>query len=244
MAALTRRIHVVLLQVRERTDVEEQEQRCFLERCRLNDGQLEPISLIREPNPPWERLAAADAVMIGGAGVHTATKDYDFTGPLTDTVLRMCEEGRPLFGSCWGHQFIAKALGGTLLTDAANSEVGTHEVQLTDRGSADPLFAGVSKQFNAQMGRHDYVSALPEGAVELAYSKRSRNQAFRLEGKPIYGTQFHSELSVDRLLERLAIYKNIYVPDDCDFGELQAQCRTTPEADQVLSRFLDLYVSS
>ena len=91
------------------------------------------------------------------------------------------------------------------------------------------------------MGRHDYVSVLPEGAVELAFSERSRNQAFRLEGKPIYGTQFHTELSVDRLLERLAVYQSIYVPDDGEFGDLQERCRPTPEADQILSRFLDLY---
>ena len=75
----------------------------------------------------------------------------------------------------------------------------------------------------------------------MAFSKRSRNQAFRLEGKPIYGTQFHTELSVDRLLERLAVYQSIYVPDDGEFGDLQERCRPTPEADQILSRFLDLY---
>ena len=230
------------MQVRERTDVEEQEQRCFLERCRLGDGQLEPISLLREPHPPWERFAAADAVMIGGAGVYSATQEYDFTAPLTDIVLRLCQEGRPLFGSCWGHQFIARALGGTLLTDVANGEVGTHEVELTNRGSADPLFAGLPPRFAAQMGRHDYVSVLPKGTVELAFSKRSPNQAFRLEDKPIYGTQFHTELSVDRLLERLAVYQSVYVPDDGEFGELQTQCHPTPEADQILSRFLDLYV--
>ena len=40
------------------------------------------------------------------------------------------------------------------------------------------------------MGHHDRVSVLPDGAVELARNDTAPYQAFRLDGLPIYGTQF------------------------------------------------------
>ena len=43
--------------------------------------------------------------------------------------------------------------------------------------------------------RHTF--AAPDG-VELAISDTQPHQAFRMAGKPMYGTQFHSELDARR----------------------------------------------
>ncbi|MFG0262872.1 MAG: type 1 glutamine amidotransferase, partial [Novipirellula sp. JB048] len=80
---------------------------------------------------------------------------------------------------------------------------------------------------------------LPPGAIRLASSERIENQAFRIEGKPIYCTQFHPELDRASLTERLYAYPS-YVesisgePIDSfvqDFDE-------TTETNQLLSRFM------
>ena len=122
------------------------------------------------PVPSMDRVDAASAVMIGGAGTLSVTQTHPFDGALTDLVRTLCDRGRPLFGACWGHQFIARALGGTVVTDHDRREVGTHPVELTPAGRSDPLFDSMPPRFDAHMGHHDHVSKLPSGAIGLAVS--------------------------------------------------------------------------
>jgi GMP synthase (glutamine-hydrolysing) len=237
-----RALRVLLLQIRERVDVEQQEQRCFIERCSITPDKLDAFNLVRDHRVPWDRVQAADCVIIGGAGIYSATKDYAFSDPLADTIQRIHDAGMPLFGACWGHQFVARVLGGTVVTDDDRAEVGTFDVDLTAAAADDPVFKELPPMFAAHMGHHDHVTVLPTNCVELARTDLSPNQAYRVTGKPIYGTQFHSELSRDRLIERVEIYKDLYMPKDDEFAALKRNPTETPHAESILERFLNAYV--
>lgn len=236
-----RDVRAVLIQVRERDDVALQERACFLERGGLKPSHLKVINLVPRPRLAWRDVARADAVFIGGAGIFSATRDDPFTQPLIDVIKRLVEEDVPLFGACWGHQLLARALGGEVVTDPDRHEVGTLEMTLTSEGRADPLFDGVPSRFLAQAGHNDYVRVLPPGGVNLAFSERCPIQAFRLKDKPVYGTQFHGELTKERFLERLAIYQREYLPHPDLLQEVEAQVRPTPHVDGLVKRFLDLH---
>lgn len=233
---------LLLLQIRTHPEAERQEQLCFLERCGLPPDRLATRNLVAEPELTWEAVAGYDAVLIGGAGSHSVTRDYPFTAPLAEVVRRMIDAGRPLFGSCWGHQFIAKILGGTVVTDPFRGEVGTFPLELTPAGAADPLFAGFPPRFDVQLGHHDRVESLPAGVEELAYSEACRNQALRVAGKPVYGSQFHSEMNVGHMRARLRMYRDAYLPAEQAEDELDLILRPTPEADRILGRFVELFV--
>jgi GMP synthase (glutamine-hydrolysing) len=239
-----RRPRVVLLQVRTHPEAERQEQLCFLERCDLAPDQLAFHNLVARPDLAWDDVAGFDAVLVGGAGSHSVTRDYPFSAPVAKVLLRLIDEGRPVFGSCWGHQLIAQALGGSVITDPERGEVGTFAVELTPAGAGDPLFAGLSARFDAQFGHHDRVDVLPPGVEELAFSAACRNQALRVTGKPVYGSQFHSEMNVGHMRARLRMYRDAYLPAEQAEDELDRILRPTPEADRLLGRFLDLYVRS
>ncbi|NOX57934.1 MAG: type 1 glutamine amidotransferase [Planctomycetes bacterium] len=234
------RIPVALIQVRDQPHIAEHEVDSFLERLGADRVELRTFNVAADHAVSWTDIADAHAVILGGAGAHTVTQDYEFTAPMTDLVLRLIDEGRPLFGSCWGHQFIALVLGGEVVTDKQHEEVGTFDLWLTQAGQSDPLFAGLSEQFRGHMGHHDYVARLPAAAIELAYSQKCRNQVFRLKGKPIYGTQFHAEMCAQRLIERLGFYRESYVADDDEYQSLIDNPIPTPESDQLLRRFIDL----
>ncbi len=231
---------VVLIQVRDQPHIAEHERSCFAERLGCDRVELQTINVTENPNIKLSDVDPYAAVILGGAGAHTVTEDYDFTGPMTDLVLKLVETDRPIFGSCWGHQFIAKVLGGSVITDIAHEEVGTFNLWLSEDGSKDPMFEGLPKSFFGHMGHHDYVVRLPELAVELAYSQRCRNQVFRLRDKLVYGTQFHAEMDAARLIERLGFYRDSYVPDDSVFETLTSNPVPTPESDQLLRRFMDM----
>ena len=239
-------IKVLLIQAREEQDMREQEHTCFVERTRLAPSQILtynlPVDAIN--NRPEKGF---DAVFIGGAGAFSAWEDYDWMPHGLDTVRRICDSGIPVFGSCWGHQMIARALGGSVVHDPLRAEMGCLPVHLTEAGAKDPLLGTFPRSFLANMGHHDRVVALPEGAVELARSESQPNEAFRIQDRPIYGTQFHSELDAARERERLLRYQRFYADELPDARVLQRVIdglAETTDVDHLLYDFLALYFTS
>lgn len=235
------RLRLVLIQVRSHRASLLQEQGCFVERCRVARHQITFLNVVDRPLPTWQDVADAHAILIGGAGAYSVTENHAFTEPLRELVLRLVEDGRPVFGSCWGHQFLAASLGGEVVHDRSRAEVGSFEVELTETGTRDPLFEGLPTRFWAQLGHNDHVERLGSGWEELAYSVRSRHQVIRRRDRPVYGTQFHSEMNEERLRERLQVYLDSYVADATDYDRILRGLRPSIDADGLLARFLELY---
>ena len=232
-------LRILLIQARDTEDIRLQEQECFREHCRVRPDQIEAVKVQSEPLDA-DRLNHADVVMIGGAGEYSATRSYPWTPALLDLIRRIADRGMPAFGSCWGHQIIARALGGRVAHDSDLAEIGCGPMTLTEAGRQDPVFGQLSPEFLANMGHHDRVTALPPGAVELAVSETQGNQAFRMGDLPIYGTQFHSELNARRMRERFDKYRGNYpeLADEETFQALQATLVDATETDRLLHDFL------
>lgn len=235
------RLRLVLLQVRSEIISLKQEQSCFIERCRVARRQFHFHNLVDEPNLRWRDVEDAHAVIIGGAGAFSVTKEHPFTAPLREVVQRLIDDDRPVFGACWGHQFLADLGGGTVIEDKDRSEVGTFPVTLTSDGRADPLFEEFPDRFHVQLGHNDRVSELGHGWLDLAYSDLCPAQAIRLAGKPVYGTQFHSEMDEERLRERILVFLKDYVADEEAHREILWRLRPSIEADRLLQLFLERY---
>ena len=233
-------LRILLVQARTTRIMELQELCCFQARCRLQGRQFRPVNVVRDRLTP-ELLDGVDALMIGGAGEFSAADEH----PWTTSVLALCraaaERALPTFGSCWGHQILARAFGGTVIHDPEKAELGSGEVMLTDAGRHDALFGRFPSRFRVNMGHHDRVAVLPPGGVELAFSDSQPHQAFRLGDLPIYGTQFHSELDAATMHERLVAYRAHYAKH---FGSEEAfqavidRLLETTEADHLLHDFL------
>ncbi|MEO1076088.1 MAG: type 1 glutamine amidotransferase [Bacteroidota bacterium] len=238
------RPRVRLLQIRERPAILAEEQESFRVRCGLEPEQLVVTNVLRDPLPT-SLLDGVDAVMIGGAGAYSVTQTFDWTPALLALVQACADRALPLFGSCWGHQFIARAFGGRVVNAPHRSEMGTHRVHLTQAGQTDALFGQLPPTFEAQMGHQDWVETLPADAIELATNDRAPHQAFRMAGLPIYGTQFHSELNATAERDRLVTYRAYYpeMQDDARFEAVVGGVRETPEVDALLATFLATYVA-
>ncbi|MES3628830.1 MAG: type 1 glutamine amidotransferase [Longimonas sp.] len=235
-------VQVLLLQARTSAQMELQERQCFMERTTLRPDQMTSVSVLRDPLAP-RYLNEVDVVFIGGAGEYSAKDDHPWMDDLLRLIRQMAERQIPLFGSCWGHQVIARALGGRVIHDSERSELGSGTVSLTDHGAADPLFGTLPHTFTANMGHHDRVVELPDDAVELARNDQP-NQAFRMKDWPCYGTQFHSELDAQRERERLIEYRDYYredLPNEKDFEAVLDSLVETSEVDDLLHRFLLAY---
>ena len=241
MATPRTRLRLVLLQVRNELVSLKQEQSCFIERCRVARRQFDFINLVDNPEIRWHHLEDAHAILIGGAGAFSVTREHPFTAPLREVIRRAIDDDRPVFGACWGHQFLADLGGGAVIEDKERAEIGTHPIRLTVAGRADPLFAEFPDRFHVQLGHNDRVSDLGPDWLELAQSELCPYQVIRLDGKPVYGTQFHSEMDEERLRERILVFLKDYVADQEAYQKILRSLRPSIEADRLLQLFLELY---
>jgi GMP synthase (glutamine-hydrolysing) len=135
--------------------------------------------------PPAGSEAPYDGVVISGSQT-SVYDDQDWIHDLTSWVRDAHRADVPVLGVCWGHQFLAQALGGRVV-DMGEYELGYRTV---NRVREDPLFADIPNSFRAFETHSDRVLELPGGAVELARNDVGI-QAFRLG--LTYGVQFHPE---------------------------------------------------
>ena len=100
------------------------------------------------------------------------------------------DTGVPTFGICYGHQAMARALGGTV------AQTGTAEYGRTALAVASPglLFAGLPTQQSVWMSHGDAVEQAPPGFTVVASTPATPVAAFENRERGLYGVQFHPEV--------------------------------------------------
>jgi len=93
----------------------------------------------------WEEklpdLAGFDGVLMTGSP-RSVTEPEPWMDEAAGYMLDAART-RAVLGVCFGHQLLARALGGRVERNPRGREAGTTEVSLTEDGARDPLFAGV-----------------------------------------------------------------------------------------------------
>ena len=235
------KLRYLLLQIRNAEDpIRCQEVGCFQRALDCEEEDIETFDLLAGV-PEEKLLSEFDAVLIGGSGDYSAAGSGQWLEQTLEGLRGLLELRKPTFASCWGFQAFARAAGGECIHDPERAEIGTCDFQLTTEGQADPLFGELPVSFQAQAGHEDRVSALPPGAVLLASSQLVANQAFKFSDSLIYCTQFHPELDLEALLQRLRAYPR-YVEQlvGVSVSEFEQQCKETAETQMLLKRFADM----
>ncbi|SFJ05579.1 type 1 glutamine amidotransferase [Jannaschia pohangensis] len=122
----------------------------------------------------------ADGWLITGSR-HGVYEDHAFIPPLEDFVRQVHEADVPLVGICFGHQIIAKALGGQVEKFDKGWAIGRHDYDMPD---------GTRMALNAW--HQDQVLVAPEGATCLASSPFCTN-AMLSYGHKAFTVQPHPE---------------------------------------------------
>lgn len=143
-------------------------------------------------------LAGHDALVILG-GPQDALDDANFPhmASVVGLIRSAVAADKAVLGICLGAQLMARALGGRNILGRP-IEFGYHEVSPTPAAWDDPVFATLAGAPATTFQWHTDSFDLPAGAVHLASSRMTANQAFRV-GRAAYGVQFHVEASEDVL---------------------------------------------
>ncbi|MEM1777338.1 MAG: glutamine-hydrolyzing GMP synthase [Acidilobaceae archaeon] len=110
-------------------------------------------------------------------------------GKHDDIIKLIIKEDKPILGICYGHQLLARALGG-IVQRSHKPEFGPTTVFLKVR---DRIFKGIPNSFIVWMSHNDAVIEPPPGAEVLAYSHGSPVAAMRYGIH--YGIQWHPEVA-------------------------------------------------
>lgn len=133
----------------------------------------------------------AEGVILSGSP-RDAWSDEPVNAKLCDLVHACRVRRVPFLGVCYGHQLLARALGGVVAPHPGGLELGNVPVQLTPTGRRSPLFAGLPPEFEVLQSHADAVLSLPPGCDLLATGRHTAIQAFACEGR-LFGVQFHPE---------------------------------------------------
>ncbi|MFQ5497782.1 MAG: type 1 glutamine amidotransferase [Nitrosopumilus sp.] len=105
-----------------------------------------------------------------------------------------------LLGICYGAEILALTLGGTI-RKSLSLQKGNEKIKIIKNCS---IASGSLDVFES----HGFeISKLPNQLISLAESKNCKYEIIQYEKKPIFGTQFHPEMSKDgnNLIEQFCL---------------------------------------
>lgn len=143
----------------------------------------------------------------------------------------------PMLGVCLGSQLIAHALGARVYPNEKDGvrlkEIGYYDIQLTDDGARDPLFAGLPHKTKVLQWHGDTFD-LPQGAELLARSPDCENQAFHFQNA--YGLQFHVEFTAPMVEKQIEVdreWLHEHCGDECKIDEDSLKHQAVQYADMM-----------
>ena len=176
--------------------------------------------LIQEVRPNWQTTAfwvckdefpqdpkAFDGFLITGSPA-SVTDQAPWMTRLEALVREIIDQSVPLFGACFGHQIIAKALGAPIIR---NPEGWVHGLVAVERIESAP-WSGSVDRFFLYASHIEQVGALPDQAKRLFKSPDCEIAGFAI-GQTVFTVQHHPEMTRDFITDLIDEYAD-YVGED------------------------------
>lgn len=178
-----------------------------------------------------------DAMVISGSPA-SATDNTPWILAELELIEQAERQEIPVLGVCFGAQLLGRAYYGPAAVGRSSQvELGWYPVCRT--GQDDPLFVALPEQFSSFQFHLEEV--LPQAEMRiLAYSAGVAVQAFRIGAKPVWGTQFHFEVTPQAGRDFLRKTRRVYEPHGFRYEAMTVQAQFTEVAPQLLRNFLQI----
>ncbi len=191
-----------------------------------------------QENEKLPTLTKNDAVILTGS--HSmVTHEESWSLEVEKWLPKLIEDEVPLLAICYGHQLLAKSLGGVSGYHENGMEIGSVDINLEQDAKNDEIFSKLQNSFKAHTIHSQTVIKLPKNATRLAFNNHDKNHAFRV-GNCAWGVQFHPEF--DKNIMNLYI-KEVAKKKDLDVEKLTSFSENTNVATTILKEFERLYLS-
>lgn len=186
----------------------------FLEILDKDQAEFYVWRAFREPKPALD----FDGIILTGGPMSAkelAQTHNQYFQDEIDLIKKEIDKNTPILGICLGFQLLSYLLGGKLAYKQGWLR-GWFTQNLTNDGIQDLLFKGCPKSFSIFEFHQDKVVELPPNAVLLATSERCPIEAFKINNKPVWGIQFHPEISAKKAEDIFVEGRKILEKDGLD----------------------------
>jgi GMP synthase-like glutamine amidotransferase len=149
-------------------------------------------------------------VMGGPMGVYDTDK-YPWLNAEKEFIRRAIDLNKTVLGICLGSQLIASASGAKVYPNK-QKEIGWFHIELTKEAKENSLFKDLPEDLTV-FHWHGDTFDLPDGAVRIAETEVTKNQAFLIKDN-VVGLQFHMEATEESIGGMLTHCKSDIVPGD------------------------------
>lgn len=233
-------LKILLLQIRNDPKVCQEELESFARYSNLDKEQIDIFNVFQQTDYNYDMLAQYDALYVGGSSdVSVLEPDkYPFVIPC-QALLRHCAEiKKPVFASCFGFQLAVMAFAGEILRDEKDYEMGTIPIELNELAKSDPVFKQTPNHFLAVSVHQEKALELPDCLNLLAFTDKCCH-AFKHKSAPFWGFQFHPEVDLEILVQRLGVYRHKYTEGDGHYESLLDGFQAVPDSNRLLAQFVD-----
>ena len=233
-------MRLLLMQIRHSPEVRQEERDSFVRYCRIDASELDVLNVFDTPRFGPEVLNGYDALLVGGASEASVLEPEEYPAvPHCIDLLRHCMEvDFPVFASCFGFQLAVLALGGEIIRDQRDFEMGCIPISLRPAAAADPLFRDTPDGFQAIAVHRERAPQCPPGAIELGYTDPCCH-AFRVADRRFWACQFHPEVDRATLVSRLSYYRDSYTEGQEHLQQVLNSAVETPESNHLMAKFVD-----
>jgi len=161
----------------------------------------QPCPTIKTQQFNHDRLSSSDVdglIIMGGPMGITDDDQHPWLAAEKSFIKELIDQNKPILGICLGAQLIADVLGAEV-RPGREKEIGFFPIA----GNSKSSFSNPWKN-QTVFHWHGDTFGIPEGAVHLASSEATENQAFLYKDN-VLALQFHLETTVESLL---ALYEN------------------------------------
>jgi GMP synthase (glutamine-hydrolysing) len=165
-------------------------------------AQLAPDATVHTRRAPHGDLPSSprgyDRIILSGSKT-SAMDDAPWIESLHRFVGQALDESIPYLGVCFGHQTLARVVGGKrgetnqICGKSKAAEIGWTKIEVF---AESELFKNLPKEFYSFSSHYEEVNQLPTSLRTFARSADCAVQAVQLDDKPVYGIQFHPEKDI------------------------------------------------
>ena len=146
---------------------------------------------IQHTSLPFHQLMAIDLNKFDSFILSGRRKNEQKMNATNSVIINHAvSEKKPLLGICYGAEILALTLGGTI-RKSTNTIKGVHTVNITE---SNPLS---EKDIQAYQSHNYEIAKLGANLQSFARSNTCKYEMIKHTSLPIFGTQFHPEMSKD-----------------------------------------------
>lgn len=241
---------ILILQLRPEDVTSDSEYASILKYGQLRAEHAVRIRIEDTGIPETIELADYSAIIVGGSPFDISTpaekkspEQNKIEADFNKLLQQVVEEDFPFLGACSGNGLLGNYLG-TPVTRKFGEPVSCVTLDITDAGGRDKLLEGFPEQIDVLLGHKEAVEQTPPNATLLMTGVACPVQMFRV-GENVYATQFHPEGDSEEFSLRIDTYSHngYFEPNEANEIKKRVRDRPTPYAQEILRRFVEIYLA-